>query len=137
MFMAFKMINIYWFVSNEMVRQHIDKYTNVRHSMQVMTGLVVCKNLTQIENVSQNIVHAEIKCPHDHLAYLFSYQSYQYTNHNVCLYYWLYHSSKVRYLSKTFRPTMKNMIPGFTCITFKGFTAPIDIFTTGTTRPTG
>ena len=34
------MINIYWFVSNEMVRQHIDKYTNVRHNMQVMTGLV-------------------------------------------------------------------------------------------------
>jgi hypothetical protein len=29
MFMVFKMINIYWFVSNEMVRQHIDKYTNV------------------------------------------------------------------------------------------------------------
>ena len=25
MFMVFKMINIYWFVSNEMVRQHIDK----------------------------------------------------------------------------------------------------------------
>ena len=70
--------------------------------------LAVCKNLTQIENVSQNIVHAEIKCPHDHLAYLFSYQSYQYNNHNVCLYYWLYHSSKVRYLNKTFRPTMKN-----------------------------
>ena len=42
MFMVFKMINIYWFVSNsnEMVRQHIDKYTNVRHNMQVMTGLV-------------------------------------------------------------------------------------------------
>ena len=70
--------------------------------------LAVCKNLTQIENVSQNVVHAEIKCPHDHLTYLLSYQSYQYTNHNVCLYYWLYHSSKVRYLSKTFRPTMKN-----------------------------
>jgi hypothetical protein len=70
--------------------------------------LAVCKNLTQIENVSQNIVHAEIKCPHAHLAYLLSYQSYQYTNHNVCLYYWLHHSSKVRYLNKTFRPTMKN-----------------------------
>jgi hypothetical protein len=42
MFMVFKMINIYWFVSNsnEMVRQRIDKYTNVRHNMQVMTGLV-------------------------------------------------------------------------------------------------
>ena len=26
----------------------------------------------------------------------------------VCLYYWLYHSSKLRYLSKTYRPTMKN-----------------------------
>ena len=25
MLMVFKMINIYWFVSNEMVRQHIDK----------------------------------------------------------------------------------------------------------------
>ena len=33
---------------------------------------------------------------------------WSFPNHNVCLYYWLYHSSKVRYLNKTFRPTMKN-----------------------------
>ena len=44
MFMVFKMINIYWFVSNsnEMVRQHIDKYTNVRHNMQVITVFAWC-----------------------------------------------------------------------------------------------
>ena len=50
--------------------------------------LAVCKNLTQIENVPQNIVHAEIKCPHHHIAYLFSYQ--------------------IKIPKQTFTPTMKN-----------------------------
>ena len=40
--------------------------------------------------------------------FFYDFHTYQYNNHNVSLYYWLYHSSKVRYLNKTCRPTMKN-----------------------------
>ena len=46
-------------------------FENHEHISLIFIILAVCKNLTQIENVSQNIVHAEIKCPHDHLAYCF------------------------------------------------------------------
>jgi hypothetical protein len=55
---------------------HLGSQYDTRLLVIVFIILAMCKNLAQIENVSQNIVHAEIKCPHDHLAYLFSYQSY-------------------------------------------------------------